>query len=572
MVRLAKRAVGVDIGSRRIKVVVLKKGKRGIEVEHVRLEPIPFGCIVDHQIMDAFQVSEALAAATKSVGIRGKEVAAALYGKQVMIKKITTDLMSQEELAAAITYEAEQSLPFDAKEVTLDYSALPRELDAEGMEVLLVAAKNDLVHSVVETVREAGCKPMLFELEPFALQAVLVENGDLDEKSTVAVLQIGFQASTVTLFQAGQFEGTRDINIAGKTYVESLIRHRGISFERAVAILSREGLSSSDESALEETARLMGEKLADAVARSFPSNFGPAAERSVTRVLVCGGGAHLPGVVGALTERLATEVEVADPLRFVVPSTDGQENNLRDVAPDLTIAVGLALRGLGDLHPGFNLLPAEERNRPKKGYLSGATVVLPILIVAFLLLVMVIATVVQENKLGILKGQLKEVQQEAAMYADKIAVVEELTAKRNDIAARINLIEQLDHDRFLRLHLLDEINRALPSLTWLTSLQEQGDGGVSSVVVEGVTSSNLKVAEFMGNLVASSFFTDVNLTITEKGDIAHTGVTKFTLQAAIKSDSTSKAAALPKNEDAIAKGANAVKQMRASTRPQVGKP
>jgi type IV pilus assembly protein PilM len=570
MVGRAKRAVGVDIGSQRIKVVVLKKGKRGIELEHVRIEPVPYGSIVDHQIMDAFQVGEALCAATKFVGMRGKEVATALYGKKVMIKKITTDLMSQDELAAAIAYEAEQSLPFDVREVTLDYTALPRELDAEGMEILLVAAKNDLVHSVVETLRDAGCNPALFELEPFALQAVLVENGDLDEKSTIAVLQIGFQVSTVTLFQSGRFEGTRDINIAGRTYVEGLIRHRGIPFERALTILSRERLSSSDESALEETAREMGEKLADAVARSFPSNFGPAAESSVTRVLLCGGGAHLPGVVAALTERLATEVEVADPLRFAVSATDGQENDLRDTAPDLTMAVGLALRGLGDLHPGFNLLPAEERKGRKKGYLAGATVVLPILGIAFLLLVMVIATVVQENRLGILKGSLKEVRREAAIYADKIAVVEELTAKRNDIATRINLIEQLDHDRFLRIHLLDEINRALPSLTWLTSVREEGGEGITSVVLEGVTSSNLRVAELMSNLIASSYFTDVNLMVTEKGDIAHAGVTKFTLQAAIKSDSTAKAS-LPKKEDAIAKGTNAVKQMRATTHPRASK-
>jgi hypothetical protein len=58
--------------------------------------------------------------------------------------------------------------------------------------------------------------------------------------------------------------------------------------------------------------------------------------------------------------------------------------------------------------------------------------------------------------------------------------------------------------------------------------------------------------------------------VTEKGDIAHAGVTKFTLQAAIKSDSTAKAS-LPKKEDAIAKGTNAVKQMRATTHPRASK-
>ncbi|MFH1010488.1 MAG: type IV pilus assembly protein PilM [bacterium] len=565
MIGQAKRAVGIDIGSQRIKLIVLKKSKKGIELENFFIEAIPFGCIVDHQIVDGFPLRDALSRLLRAAKLRGKEVATALYGKQVMLKKITTDAMSEDELAAAIPYEAEQSLPFDAREVTMDYASLPRDLDVEGMEVLLAAAKNDLVHSIADTLREAGGRPSLLEVEPFALQAVLTENGDLDEKSTLAVLQIGFQASTVTLFQSGQFEGMRDIPVAGKTLVEGLIRLRGIPFERALAVLSRERLSLTDESALEEVVRQTSDKLADAVARSFPSNFGPTAERPVTRLLLCGGGAHFPGIVPVLTERFGIEVELADPLRFVLPVADGREDERRTVAPDLTTAVGLALRGFGDLHPGFNLLPQEERRDAKKGHLAGARVVLPILGMAFLLLWIVIATVVQENKLGILRKNLAEVQREATLYADKIAVVEELTTKRNDIAARINLIEQLDHDRFLRIHILDEVNRALPNLTWLTSVREEAKAGAGRVVIEGVTSSNLKVAELMGNLVASPYFTDVKLTVTEKGDIAHTGVTKFTLQASIKSLSPQKAAP-PAKEDAIARGTQAVRHARAQAK------
>jgi type IV pilus assembly protein PilM len=565
MIGQTKRAVGVDIGSQRIKLVVLKKSKKGMELEHFFVEPLPVGCIVDHQIVDGFPLQDMLSKLTRASRTRGKDVATALYGKQVMIKKITTDQMSEEELAAAIPYEAEQSLPFDVREVTIDYVSLPRDLDVEGMEVLLVAAKNDLVHSVTDALREAGCRPGLLEVEPFALQAALTENGDLDEKSSVAVLQIGFQASTITLFQSGQFEGTRDINIAGKSFIEALIRLRGIPFERAVAILSRDRLAKADESALDEVIRQIGDRMSEAVIRSFPSNFGTTPEQPVTRLLLCGGGAHLPGIVPVLTERLGTEVEVADPLRFVLPATNGRDDERRAAAPDLATAVGLALRGLGDLYPGFNLLPAEERKDAKKGRLIGAKVVVPVLALAVALLFMVIATIVQENKLGILRKNLADVEKETALYADRIAVVEELSQKRNDIAARINLIEQLDHDRFLRIHLLDEINRSLPSLTWLTSVREDNKAGVPSLIVEGVTSSNLRVAELMSNLLESPYLTDVKLTVTEKGEIAHTGVTKFTLQSTIKSLTPAKPTT-PQREDAVAAGARAVRSARAAQR------
>jgi len=128
-----------------------------------------------------------------------------------------------------------------------------------------------------------------------------------------------------------------------------------------------------------------------------------------------------------------------------------------------------------------------------------------------MLLAMVITTIVQEDKLGILRHEVMEIKSEVAVYAAKIAVVEELTAKRKDIVERINLIEKLDHDRFLRLHILDEINRALPRLTWLTSVREEVGGGPGiTFTIYGVTSSNLKVAELMGNLVTSPYLTNVD--------------------------------------------------------------
>ncbi len=561
----AKRAIGVDIGSRRIKVVALKKSKKGIELERFHIESLPPGCIVDHQITDSFRLSEVLADLGRKTKIRGKEVCSSLYGKGIAIKKILTDSMSDAELASAISYEAEQNFSFDTREVCLDYIPLPQELDTEGMEVLLVAAKNDLVHSTIDVLRDSGSQLGLLEVEPFALQAALTESGDIDETSTIAVLQIGFQTSTITLFHEGQFEGSRDINIAGRTYIEELIRQRGVSFERATAMLAREKLTPADEGALEEVTRKIGERFAGAVVRAFPTSFGSAAEKPVSHILLCGGGAHLPGIVSILSEKFDVTTEIADPLSFVLPSIDGRDDERKAVAPDLATAVGLALRGLGDLYPGFNLMPDVERKGGRRSRLAGASVILPILGFALMLLAMVITTIVQENKLGILRHEVMKIKGEVAVYAAKIAVVEELTSKRKDIVERINLIEKLDHDRFLRLHILDEINRALPRLTWLTSVREEGGGGQGiTFTIQGVTSSNLKVAAFMGNLVASPYLTNVDLTVTEKSEIANTSVTKFTLIATVNAAQKEKPPPQPK-EDALARGMRVIREGRPSS-------
>ncbi|MBU1935812.1 type IV pilus assembly protein PilM [bacterium] len=562
----AKRAVGVDIGSRRIKVVALKKSKNGIELEQYHIESLPHGCIVDRQITDSLRLSEILTDLGKKAKIRGREVCSSVYGKGVAIKKILTDSMSDTELAGAITYEAEQNFPFDIRDVCLDYIPLPRELDTEGMEVLMVAAKNDLVYSTIDLLRDSGSQLGLLEVEPFALQAALTESGDIDDTSTIAVLQIGFQTSTITLFHEGQFEGSRDINIAGRTYVEELIRQRGVTFERATAILVREKLTPADESALEDVTRKIGEQFASAIVRAFPTSFGSVAEKPVSHILLCGGGAHLPGIVSILSEKFDVTTEVANPLSFILPSTDGREDDWTAVAPDLTTAVGLALRGLGDLYPGFNLMPDVERKGGRKSRLAGASVILPILGFALMLLAMVITTIVQENKLGVLRHESMEINSEVAVYAAKIAVVEELTSKRKDIVERINLIEKLDHDRFLRLHILDEINRGLPSLTWFTSIREEGEGAGIMFTIQGVTSSNLKVAELMSKLVESPFLSTVDLTVTEKSEIANTSVTNFTLITTVNTaQKEAVAASQEKKEDAFDRGIRAIREGRPIT-------
>ena len=154
-----------------------------------------------------------------------------------------------------------------------------------------------------------------------------------------------------------------------------------------------------------------------------------------------------------------------------------------------------------------------------------------------------------------------EIKNEVAVYAAKIAVVEELTSKRKDIVERINLIEKLDYDRFLRLHILDEINRALPSLTWLTSVREAGEGAGITFTIQGVTSSNLKVAELMGKLVASPYLTNVDLTVTEKSEIASTSVTNFTLIATV--NAAQKEGSSPQEkEDDLARGIRAIREGR----------
>jgi type IV pilus assembly protein PilM len=563
MAKRNKVGIGLDVGSRSVQLAVLRSKKGGICLEKVASCDLPHEAVIEGQVMDSQAVCERIAGLLKNQHLKGKEAAISVGGRRVLIKKITTDEMSDEELKSTIAYEAKGALPFDISEVSLDYAPMPQDGENGRMDVLLVAAKNEMVFDATETLRWAGGRPALLEAEPFALQAALTEAGYVDEQSVVAALHIGFQSTEVSLFVHGQFDLNRSLTVGGKNYVESLIRELGIPFERATTLLARSDRTEEESECLDRIARQMSDKLAEQVEKAFPEYFGAGADRPATRIVLCGGGAHLPVLESALRQRLGVEVEIVNPFRnFVLPAKT-EPGSLEMIAPNYTAAVGLALRAMGDVHPGFNLLFPTDRPGYKRTTYAGLSTVLPILGVSAILFVVVMLHLSQETKLSALHDRLKQIGKETDLYRDKIAVVEELNRKRADVAARVDVISQLDRDRFTRVRVMELLNGTLPELTWLDDVQDATTARGPGINIIGLTSSNLKVSQFMTNLLQSPMVRGVDLLVSEQTEVAGTPVTRFTLQATIP-ELTSYQPPADKPENQIKKGTQAIREKRAA--------
>jgi type IV pilus assembly protein PilM len=560
MANRTKVGIGLDVGSRRVQLAVLRSHRNSTTVTKIASKDLPHDAVVEGLVMDSQVVCQRIAELLKENHVKGKEVAIAVGGRRVMIKKITTDEMSDDELRTTISYEAKSNLPFDLREVSFDYARLPQEMETDRTDVLLVAAKNEIVFDAVETLRWAGGRPSLLEAEPFALQAALSEAGYLDEQSTVAALHIGFQSTEVSLFDGSQFASSRSLNVGGKSYVEGLIRDLGITFERAAGLLDKSSLTEEEQEAVGRAAVSVSEKLAEQVEHTFPECFGPGAEKPVMRVVLCGGGAYLPMLETTLRQRLGVEVEVANPLRsFQVGKT--ADPALVQSAPDFTAAVGLALRAMGDSHPGFNLLFAADRPEHKKTTYAGLGTIVPVVGFSVIVFALLMSHLSQENKLAALSDHLKNIRRETDLYRDKIGLVEQLTQKRADVAARIDVISELDRNRFVRIRIMQLLNNALPELTWITGVQETATPRGAGVNVSGLTSSNLKVSQFMSNLLQSNLVRGVDLLVSEQTVIAETNVTGFTLQVTIPSLGMAPPVE-KKPENLIKRGAQAIRESR----------
>src|SRR5258707_6116721 len=160
-----KLAIGSDIESTSVTMIQLKEQRRRGQVVYALqsfgMKPLPPEASVDGALMNSTAIVQATQELVSELRIKQKEVAIGVAGHSVIIKKISMTRMTQEELEESIQWEAEQYIPFDVKDVNIDTQILnPDANDATGqMDVLLVAAKKDMINDYTTVVSEAGLIP-----------------------------------------------------------------------------------------------------------------------------------------------------------------------------------------------------------------------------------------------------------------------------------------------------------------------------------------------------------------------------------------------------------------------------
>src|SRR5512144_729963 len=189
----AKLALGLDIGSSGVKLVQLKevrrRGATAYQLQAFGSKPLPPEAIVDGALMNSTAIVQAMQELIAELRVKQKEVAIGVSGHSVIIKKIQMPRMSQEELEESIQWEAEQYIPFDVKDVNIDTQILDAGgNDATGqMDVLLVAAKKDMINDYTTVVSESGLQPVVVDVDAFAVQNSFEVNYDIPRNETIVL-------------------------------------------------------------------------------------------------------------------------------------------------------------------------------------------------------------------------------------------------------------------------------------------------------------------------------------------------------------------------------------------------
>ncbi|RMH43045.1 MAG: type IV pilus assembly protein PilM [Deltaproteobacteria bacterium] len=347
---MAKNCVGLDIGSSSVKAVQVKQTKRGVQLLAFGMEPLMPQTIVDGTIMDQGAVVEAIRALWSRLKLRQKDVAIAIAGHSVIIKKISVPQMSAAEIDEQIPYEAERHIPFAKDDVEIDYEVVSDANAAGQMDLLLVAAKKEVVHDYASVVREAGLQPAVVDVAAFAAQNAFEINYSLAPDETVVLVNVGAAISTINIVRGSQSLFTRDVTIGGNAITEEIQKQLNVAADEAEAY--KVGGSYDEHGVVPQDVERIIEGVADVMAgelqRSLDFFLATSADTTVSKICMSGGTAKIAALHRAVERRSRLPVEVVDAWKNVAVEPKLDQAYLGAHSQEALVGLGLALRAPGD--------------------------------------------------------------------------------------------------------------------------------------------------------------------------------------------------------------------------------
>ncbi len=348
--------IGIDIGSHSIKVAEIEDSKKGMLLKNFGMIGLPENAIVEGSIKEMEIVSSALKNLFDNLKIKNKNVAISISGYSVIVKKITVPKKEEEDLEESIQSESEQYIPFDINDVNLDFQILHLEKEEtedeekeELMDVLLVAAKKDIVEEYISLLHLTELNPIVLDIDPFALQNAF-EISNHEQSGCHALVHIGAQQLTINVIQDGASIFTRDSSYGGAQITMEIQKISNISYQEAEMIkLGAKSIETDQRPAIEEIFSTTVTKWTQEIKRALDFVATTFTDIKVENILLSGGSSLLPGLSKYIGLETDLKTEMLNPFsNLEIKEKSFDIEYLNYSAPIAVISIGLALRSIGD--------------------------------------------------------------------------------------------------------------------------------------------------------------------------------------------------------------------------------
>ncbi len=353
--------VGLDIGSKTLKVAELSKVDDGYRLVKFGIKNIATGLIEEDGIKDSNAVAQSIKELYKETNIKESNVAISVGGFSVIVKTITVNKMSDNELQENIAHEAEQYIPFDINDVNLDYQIINEDKhgsdqiedeNSRGSDqdnVLLVAAKKDLIKDYLNVLEIAELNPCIIDVDAFALQNIYEVNYEPKNES-IALINIGYKKTSLNIVKNKMSLFMRDVSFGCSQIDDGITAKIKCSADEAEKI--RCGKIKSDKLSIKQVKAITMPVIdgwATEIRRALDFFYSTYPDEQIETIMISGGGANISGFKKILAEQTSAEIFILNPFEKIdLESISLDKSFINKNAPQAAICMGLAIRKVGD--------------------------------------------------------------------------------------------------------------------------------------------------------------------------------------------------------------------------------
>ena len=364
--------IGVDIDRGSIKAVQLQSTGAGYVLQHVGYHRLPPGVIVEGEVADQNLLAAEIREFWDSHSFKGRSVTFGVSNQKVVVRLLDFPHMRPEDLQGAISFEAQDHIPMPLDEAVLDYVVLgPREERADLDRVLVVAAQREMISRYTTAVRAGGLRPEGVDVKALSLTRSTLPDPFFGEDGAVLLLDVGAEITNLVVADRGNPVLTRFVPVGLGDFVAAVVDLADLSEDEAErqALDARVNLGDGrvEEETQEEEAEVEEEReteefdpalaydvrrglegaaqtLADEVQRSIEHHRSQEAARDVSRVLISGEAALIPGLDVYLGDLLGVPTGRGKPVdKLSANRSNIEDAQLRAMEPVLAVAFGLAM-------------------------------------------------------------------------------------------------------------------------------------------------------------------------------------------------------------------------------------
>jgi type IV pilus assembly protein PilM len=349
------RLIGLKIGASQLAAARVSNNG-SVELLQVAREPLAPGIIVGGELRDPDALSEALKDFFEKHGLPKKGVRLGIANNRIGVRTFEiAGIEDEKQLANAIRFRAQETLPIPIDEAVLDYQVLGDGVGENGQptkRVLLVVAYRELIDRYVDACKKAGITLVGIDLEAFALLRALQapqEGVGTDATAALVVVAIGHERSTFAVSDGRVCEFTRVLEWGGSALNVAIARAVDSApsevedWKRALSLMDEmvpDGLTADQSKNAREAMRRAIQTFARELVSSLQYYQNQPGSLGIGEIVLTGGTAHLPGLAGELERLIGVHVRVGDPLaRLKVSKKVGQPEQIGSLA----VAIGLGI-------------------------------------------------------------------------------------------------------------------------------------------------------------------------------------------------------------------------------------